>query len=138
MSEKNLFDREKFCAAIDRCGLSVLEIAEKVGCSNNDIYRYKRGESTPRIGRIKKFVEILGPEFTGLSITTSGPRKSIFTKEEQLSLAWFQSRSRSGMARMLAAYTAIYEFGPSADAEFAADLAGQLIASEEQQKELPG
>lgn len=138
MGVKNLFNLPAFIKAIEKGPLDEKAIAEKIGCYVNDIYRYKRGEALPRMSRLKKLVELLGPSITGLTVTTDEKSTSKFTAEERRYFAWFRSLPPFRQARILGYTEAVYEFGNDADGEFAADFAGQLILAEQQQKEQPG
>ena len=138
MGVKNLFNREAFVKAIDESRFTVQEIADRVGCRPNDIYRYRKGEATPRVTRLKKLVDILGPSITGLAVTTNGKPSPQLTEDERRYMAWFRGLPPYRQARVLGYTTAVYELGSDADAEFAAELAGELAAAESQQKEQPG
>jgi hypothetical protein len=138
MTVKNLFNRVAFGKAIDESRYTIQEIAEMVPCRPNDLYRYRKGEATPRINRLKRLVEILGPSITGLSISGQRGRSLRFNQDEQQHLNWFRGLPLYQQARMLGAFAAIYEYGPDADESFAADFAERLIAEEQQHKEQPG
>jgi len=138
MGVKNLFNRQAFVKACEESKYSMTEIADIVGCRVNDLYRYKKGEATPRISRLKKLVEVLGPSITGLAVTTNGKPVSQFNDDERKYLNWFRNLPTYRQARILGYTTAVFEFGSDVDADFAADLAEGLSSSEEQQKEQPG
>jgi transcriptional regulator with XRE-family HTH domain len=138
MGVKNLFNQEAFVKALNESRFSVQEVADMVGCRPNDIYRYKKGEATPRVSRLKKLVDILGPSITGLGVTTNGRPATQLTEDERRYLTWFRGLPPYRQARILGYTTAVYELGSEADAEFAAELAGELSVSESQTKEQPG
>ena len=138
MIVKNLFNSKAFAEALDKCKYGIPEIARRIGCQPNDLYRYKKGEAVPRFGRLKQLVEILGPSITGLVVSAEGTSNTQFTQEERRFLAWFQALATYRQARILGYLQAVYEFGPGVDAEFAAQLAEGLIVATEQQKEQPG
>lgn len=49
---------------IDSSGKSIEDVANALGCSKMDIYRYCAGEVIPRPDRMQKIVELTGGEVT--------------------------------------------------------------------------
>ena len=49
---------------IDSSGKSIEEVANDLGCSKMDIYRYCAGEVIPRPDRMQKITEYTGGEVT--------------------------------------------------------------------------
>lgn len=138
MSVKKFFNHKAFVKALDESPYNEKELADMLGCYLNDIYRYKRGESVPRMGRLKQLIEIFGTSIVGLGVSTNDTPKYRLTAIERQHLNWFLSLPVFHQARMLGAFATVYEFGRDADAGFAADLAERLILEEEQSKEQPG
>ena len=52
-------DRELFDEAIDRSGLSINEICEKLGMSRSAFFRKRKGESEVTWSEIEKLINIL-------------------------------------------------------------------------------
>lgn len=135
MAVKKLFDSEAFAKAVQDSKLQVPQVAAKVGCSVSDIYRYIRGESTPRMERLKKLVELLGPSISGLALVENGKASlQRFTQEEQRFLAFFRGLSLCKQARLLGYCEAVFAYGNNADPEFAAAVAEQLVLENQQRQ----
>lgn len=128
MAVQKLFDSVAFAKAVEDSKLPVAVIAGKVGCSISDIYRYIRGETTPRMDRLKKIVELLGPTISGLALTgsPSGIQKRL-SVEEQRFLTFFSALPPFRQAFILGWCEAVFAYGKRADPEFAAVVAEQLV-----------
>lgn len=139
MNLKKLFDPIAFSKAIEESPFTRREIAEMVACGASDIHRYEKGEFTPRPDRLKKFVEILGPSITGLSVRTNG-RAALrpFTPDERQFLAWFRSLPHPRQCRLLGFCEAVVAFGNDVDADFAATLSEQLARENQPPQEQSG
>lgn len=138
MNVKNPFNRAAFCEALEESPHSVTKIARLVGCRTSELYRYKNGQAVPQHPRLIKLVEVLGPTITNLKLSGSAEVPFRFTTEQQEHLRRFKSWPPYVQAKMLSAETALFEFGPDADVEFAAAFGESLNLEEQQQKEQPG
>lgn len=135
MAVQKLFDYEAFAKAVQDSKLAMPEIAAQVGCSVSDIYRYIRGDTTPRMERLKKMVELFGPAISGLALTgsASGIRKR-FSIEEQRFLTFFTALPPFRQAFILGWCESVFAYGRRADPEFAAVVAEHLVHDNQQRQ----
>lgn len=128
MKLRNRFDKEAFAKAISESPLTRQQIADAAGIADvSDISRYIRGDTAPRMARLKRLVEVLGPSITGLAFVHNGHKKPVqFSKAEREIISRFEALPYSRQGPVLGYCQARYEFGNDADAEFAADLVDSM------------
>jgi transcriptional regulator with XRE-family HTH domain len=138
MEVKNNFNHHKFVKAIEESGLSLTQLADKINCKVNVLYRYINGEMNPRPERLKLFIDILGPSIVDVEISSFDEILPDLNPEYWRVFAWFADKSAVQQAYILGSLRVIRELGRNADVRFAAELARRLALQEESQKKQLG
>jgi len=61
-------------AAREKCGLSQVELAHRLGVSEPTYRRYERSPEVMSLQTARRLADVLGVEFTDLALYVGGPR----------------------------------------------------------------